>query len=219
MEKKKQENKMRRDQLNDEYLELLDKQRLYFKTVKDFKEIGRVPSDTDRRRYHESHDESVKETSRVSPDGHTVISRVTMGTRGSSDGLIREGLKQQLLYCRVSIGFHLQILPGGAVGGVHKPTDYCWLKVFAMKHGVVGIRGVKSGLYLCMSAEGLASGTEKFTDDCLFKENLEENHYTTYSSLTHPGLFLALSHKGEVRKGNSVGRHQSCTHFLPRRTP
>lgn len=42
MEKKKQENKMRRDQLNDEYLELLDKQRLYFKTVKDFKEVGTV---------------------------------------------------------------------------------------------------------------------------------------------------------------------------------
>lgn len=31
---------MRRDQLNDEYLELLDKQRLYFKTVKDFKEVN-----------------------------------------------------------------------------------------------------------------------------------------------------------------------------------
>ncbi|KAG2459567.1 DPP10 peptidase, partial [Polypterus senegalus] len=40
MEKKKQENKMRRDQLNDEYLELLEKQRLYFKTVKDFKELA-----------------------------------------------------------------------------------------------------------------------------------------------------------------------------------
>ncbi|XP_077436552.1 coiled-coil domain-containing protein 93 isoform X1 [Vanacampus margaritifer] len=38
MEKKKQENKMRRDHLNDKYLELLDIQRLYFKTVKDFKE-------------------------------------------------------------------------------------------------------------------------------------------------------------------------------------
>ncbi|XP_077473228.1 coiled-coil domain-containing protein 93 [Stigmatopora argus] len=38
MEKKKQENKMRRDQLNDKYLELLELQRLYFKTVKDFKE-------------------------------------------------------------------------------------------------------------------------------------------------------------------------------------
>ncbi|PKU38690.1 hypothetical protein llap_11003 [Limosa lapponica baueri] len=41
MEKKKQENKMRRDQLNDEYLELLEKQRLYFKTVKEFKEVSR----------------------------------------------------------------------------------------------------------------------------------------------------------------------------------
>ncbi|XP_069588657.1 coiled-coil domain-containing protein 93 [Ranitomeya imitator] len=38
MEKKKQLNKMRRDQLNDEYLEMLEKQRLYFKTVKEFKE-------------------------------------------------------------------------------------------------------------------------------------------------------------------------------------
>ncbi|XP_049592213.1 coiled-coil domain-containing protein 93 isoform X2 [Syngnathus scovelli] len=38
MEKKKQENKMRRDQLNDKYLELLDTQRLYFQTVKDFQE-------------------------------------------------------------------------------------------------------------------------------------------------------------------------------------
>lgn len=42
LEKKKQENKMRRDQLNDEYLELLDKQRLYFKTVKDFKEVSQL---------------------------------------------------------------------------------------------------------------------------------------------------------------------------------
>lgn len=33
---------MRRDQLNDEYLELLDKQRLYFKTVKDFKEVRKL---------------------------------------------------------------------------------------------------------------------------------------------------------------------------------
>lgn len=35
---------MRRDQLNDEYLELLDKQRLYFKTVKDFKEVRKFCS-------------------------------------------------------------------------------------------------------------------------------------------------------------------------------
>ncbi|XP_071803489.1 coiled-coil domain-containing protein 93-like [Asterias amurensis] len=38
VEKKKQEEKMRRDQLNDNYLDLVEKQRLYFKTVRDFKE-------------------------------------------------------------------------------------------------------------------------------------------------------------------------------------
>ena len=38
LDKKKQEDKMRRDQLNDQYLDLVEKQRLYFKTVKDFKE-------------------------------------------------------------------------------------------------------------------------------------------------------------------------------------
>lgn len=37
-EKKKQEEKMHRDALNDQLLDLIEKQRLYFKTVKDFKE-------------------------------------------------------------------------------------------------------------------------------------------------------------------------------------
>ena len=41
VERKKQEEKMRRDQLNDQYLDLIEKQRLYFKTVKDFKEVSR----------------------------------------------------------------------------------------------------------------------------------------------------------------------------------
>ncbi|KAH3719408.1 coiled-coil domain-containing protein 93-like [Dreissena polymorpha] len=38
VEQRKQEEKMRRDQLNDKYLDLVEKQRLYFKTVKDFQE-------------------------------------------------------------------------------------------------------------------------------------------------------------------------------------
>ncbi|CAH1789544.1 unnamed protein product [Owenia fusiformis] len=38
VEKKRQLEKSRRDELNDEYLDLVEKQRLYFKTVKDFKE-------------------------------------------------------------------------------------------------------------------------------------------------------------------------------------
>lgn len=40
MEKQKEAEKMKRDRLNDDYLELLEKQRLYFKTVKDLKEVS-----------------------------------------------------------------------------------------------------------------------------------------------------------------------------------
>ncbi|XP_040003640.1 fibroblast growth factor 4A [Xiphias gladius] len=169
-----------------------------------------------------------RQESEVSPENHSTRLRglwklhmrdSLLKGKGSSPHPIREGVKQQLLYCRVGIGYHLRILPSGSVGGVHKPTEYSWLKVFAMMHGVVGIKGVKSGLYLCMTGEGLAYGAKQFSDNCLLKENLEENYYTTYSSLSHPGIYLALSHKGDLRKGNSVGHHQSCTHFLPRRTP
>jgi len=39
VERRKQEDKMKRDQLNDTYLEFVEKQRLYFKTVKDFQEV------------------------------------------------------------------------------------------------------------------------------------------------------------------------------------
>ncbi|XP_020491093.2 fibroblast growth factor 4A [Labrus bergylta] len=163
----------------------------------------------------------------VSPEDHgsrlrglwKLHMRDALKAKASGPLPVKTRVNQQLLYCRVGIGYHLQILPGGSVGGVHKPTEFCWLKVFAMKHGVVGIRGVKSGLYLCMNRDGQAYGAEQFSDDCLLKENLEENHYTTYSSLSHPGLYLALSTKGELRKGNSVGRTQACTHFLPRKTP
>ncbi|XP_052091214.1 coiled-coil domain-containing protein 93-like isoform X1 [Mytilus californianus] len=38
VEKRKQEEKMKRDRLNDQHLDLIEKQRLYFKTVKEFKE-------------------------------------------------------------------------------------------------------------------------------------------------------------------------------------
>uniref|UniRef100_A0A3B3RHP5 Fibroblast growth factor n=1 Tax=Paramormyrops kingsleyae TaxID=1676925 RepID=A0A3B3RHP5_9TELE len=129
------------------------------------------------------------------------------------------GLAQkQLLYCRVGIGYHLQILPNGNIGGVHEPTEYCrfcWLKVFSMQWGVVGIKGLKSNLYLCMSSAGIAWGSEHFMAECLFREDMEEDHYTTYASASHPGLYLALSHNGQAKRGNTVQKENPCAHFLP----
>ncbi|XP_051998880.1 fibroblast growth factor 4A [Xyrauchen texanus] len=125
-------------------------------------------------------------------------------------------ITHQLLYCRVGIGFHLQILTNGSVSGVHEPSEYSTLRVFAMRPGVVGICGVKSELYLCMDEEGIARGMKQFSIECLFKEWMEENHYNTYSSLAHPVFYLALSQQGQLRRGNRLTRHQARTHFLPR---
>ncbi|XP_073702456.1 fibroblast growth factor 4A [Garra rufa] len=122
----------------------------------------------------------------------------------------------QLLYCRVGIGFHLQIVTNGSVWGVHEPSEYSLLRVFAVRPGIVGIRGVKSERYLCMNQEGIAQGMKLFSNECLFKEHMEENHYNTYSSLS-TGFFLALSKQGQIRKGKRMGRHQARTHFLPRK--
>uniref|UniRef100_A0A672I4B3 Fibroblast growth factor n=1 Tax=Salarias fasciatus TaxID=181472 RepID=A0A672I4B3_SALFA len=129
--------------------------------------------------------------------------------------------KQQLLYCRVGIGFHLQILPSGLVGGVHEPTKYCESSPPSARRASDG-SGVlwcscEHGMYLCMSAEGRSYGAVRtFSKDCMLKENLEENHYNTYSSVTHPHVYLALSHMGNPKR--AVSHHQACTHFLPRRS-
>ncbi|XP_035250324.1 fibroblast growth factor 4A [Anguilla anguilla] len=92
-----------------------------------------------------------------------------------------------------------------------------WLKMFAMEQGVVGVQGLKSGLYLCMNKDGISHGLSRFTADCLFRESLEENHYSTYSSISYPGFYLALSPRGGARRGGSVSKQQPGTHFLPRR--
>ncbi|XP_065149057.1 fibroblast growth factor 4A [Paramisgurnus dabryanus] len=124
----------------------------------------------------------------------------------------------QLLYCRIGIGFHLQILRNGSVCGVHEPSEYSLLRVFATSPGVVGIYGVRSQLYLCMNEKGIALGMKQFSNECLFKEHMEENYHNTYSSLSYPRLYLALSQKGRMKRGNRVRPHQTCTHFLPRKS-
>uniref|UniRef100_M3ZCY4 FGF n=1 Tax=Xiphophorus maculatus TaxID=8083 RepID=M3ZCY4_XIPMA len=73
-------------------------------------------------------------------------------------------------------------------------------------------------IYECILGNGCLYHTSTtFSDNCLFKESVEENHYTTYSSMSHLGNYLAISHRGQLRRGSSVSPNQSCAHFLPRR--
>lgn len=59
---------------------------------------------------------------------HSCINiRVIFGVFAADPGPYpnRDGLHQQLLYCRVGIGFHLQILSNGVIRGIHKPNEFC----------------------------------------------------------------------------------------------
>ncbi|KFV64709.1 Fibroblast growth factor 5, partial [Dryobates pubescens] len=66
----------------------------------------------------------------------------------------RPGRRRGRLYCRVGIGFHLQLPPDGRVDGAHDASPLSVLEIFAVSQGIVGIRGVFSNKFLAMSKKG-----------------------------------------------------------------
>ncbi|XP_063050311.1 fibroblast growth factor 5 [Engraulis encrasicolus] len=134
------------------------------------------------------------------------------------------GRRTGRLYCRVGIGFHLQIHPDGRVNGSHVPNQLSVLEIFAISQGVVGIRGVFSNRFLAMNKRGRLHATETFTDDCKFRERFQENSYNTYASVLHGGRrsgrqwYVALNKRGKAKMGSSprVKAQHVSTHFLPR---
>ncbi|XP_067896134.1 fibroblast growth factor 4A [Heterodontus francisci] len=130
--------------------------------------------------------------------------------------LSNRATKRQFLYCSIGIGFHLQILPNGRVNGAHESSHYGIMELFSVKFGIVAIRAVVTRLFLAITSHGILYGSETFTEDCLFKEQMEENHYTTYSSHTHPRLYVALTKRGEAKNGSRARLQHPSTHFIPR---
>ncbi|OWK55905.1 Fibroblast growth factor 5, partial [Lonchura striata] len=134
------------------------------------------------------------------------------------------------LYCRVGIGFHLQLHPDGRVDGAHDASPLSeWgtggiLEIFAVSQGIVGIRGVFSNKFLAMSKKGKLHASARFTVDCHFRERFQENSYNTYASAVHRSprsgrqWYVALNKRGKAKRGCSPRarpQHVS-THFLPR---
>ncbi|XP_073196583.1 fibroblast growth factor 5 isoform X2 [Lepidochelys kempii] len=125
------------------------------------------------------------------------------------------GRRTGSLYCRVGIGFHLQIHPDGKVNGSHEANLLSILEIFAVSQGIVGIRGVFSNKFLAMSKKGKLHASAKFTEDCKFRERFQENSYNTYASAVYrtertgrecSGLykdFLTAQHSAGDKKGNS----------------
>lgn len=135
----------------------------------------------------------------------------------SRDSDYLTGIKRlRRLYCNVGIGFHLQVLPGGKITGVHNENRYSLLEISPVERGVVTLFGVRSGLFVAMNSKGKLYGSEQFTNECKFKEKLLANNYNAYESLAHPGMYIGLSKAGKTKKGNRVSTSMTMTHFLPR---
>ncbi|KAM6930680.1 fibroblast growth factor 5 [Xenentodon cancila] len=137
---------------------------------------------------------------------------------------IASGRRTCRLYCRVGIGFHLQIHPDGRVNGSHEPNQMSVLELFAISQGVIGIKGVYSNRFLAMNKRGRLHATEGFSDDCKFRERFQENSYNTYASVIHRNhrtgreWYVALNKRGKAKMGSSprVKSQHVSTHFLPR---
>ncbi|KAG5834252.1 hypothetical protein ANANG_G00259590 [Anguilla anguilla] len=89
----------------------------------------------------------------------TTSDHVSLGDQLLEEG-INSGRRTGRLYCRVGIGFHLQIHPDGRVNGSHEPNQLSLLELFAISQGVVGIRGALSRRFLSMNKRGRLHAVE-----------------------------------------------------------
>ncbi|OCU00364.1 hypothetical protein XELAEV_18006138mg [Xenopus laevis] len=151
-------------------------------------------------------------------------SSASLGLEDSGSLWATAGRRTGSLYCRVGIGFHLQIHPDGKVNGSHEANQLSILEIFAVSQGIVGIRGVFSNTFLAMSKKGKLHATPTFSEECKFLERYQENSYNTYASATYRTektgrmWYVALNKRGKAKRGCSptVKPQHISTHFLPR---
>ncbi|KAM3601775.1 uncharacterized protein V6R79_018736 [Siganus canaliculatus] len=113
-------------------------------------------------------------------------------------------------------GYHLRILPDGAVSGGRLENDpYDILRLKAVSVGVVVIKGETTGRYLAMNKNGRLYGSQALNDECYFLEKYEENHYNTYRSQKY-SWYVGMKRNGQPKAGPDTHQGQKAVFFLPR---
>ncbi|CAI5766561.1 fibroblast growth factor 1 isoform X1 [Podarcis lilfordi] len=115
-------------------------------------------------------------------------------------------------------GHFLRILPDGKVDGTMDRNDqHIQLLLSAENLGEVYIKSTESGHYLAMDANGRLYGSQLPTEECLFLERMEENHYNTYTSKMHAdkNWFVGLKKNGKSKLGPRTHYGQKAILFLP----
>ncbi|XP_069508568.1 fibroblast growth factor 1 isoform X2 [Ambystoma mexicanum] len=124
--------------------------------------------------------------------------------------------KPRLLYCSNG-GYFLRILPDGKVDGTRDRSDqYIQLQLYTESVGVVYIKSVETGQYLAMDGDGRLYASSP-SEECLFLERLEENHYNTYKSKMHADKdwFVGIKKNGSSKPGPRTHFGQKAILFLP----
>lgn len=121
------------------------------------------------------------------------------------------------LYCRT--GHNLAVFPAGTVYGTREPYNrYAILELSSHDIGEVRIRGVETGLYVCMDAEGnVYAKKDRLAEDGIFYE-IYEGGYNNYLSKLNKekGWYLGIKKSGVPKPGHKTARGQKAVQFLPR---
>ncbi|KAL6034588.1 hypothetical protein STEG23_006605 [Scotinomys teguina] len=141
------------------------------------------------------------------------------GSEHSSFQWSPSGRRTGSLYCRVGIGFHLQIYPDGKVNGSHEASTLSILEIFAVSQGIVGIRGVFSNKFLAMSKKGKLHASRSYSYLCLLRTGiciaLVWNQRSSASAFPVQGLQAKFTDDCKFRERfqeNSYNTYASAIH-------
>nr|NP_001027747.1 fibroblast growth factor 4/5/6 [Ciona intestinalis]BAC22067.1 fibroblast growth factor 4/5/6 [Ciona intestinalis] len=175
---------------------------------------------SDRSRSAKVHEDPHKETIHAIQVTGSIFSRLLHPHNNHQPNI--KLVRRERLYCRVGIGYQLEVRKDGKVTARHQSTKNGIFEVFSMKHGVVGIRSERHRRYVCMNKRGRVFTRRSFRHDCEFREELEANGYVTFASQLYSdhqwrlGYFLAMSKRGKPRRGKRVTWKMQSAHWLAR---